>query len=230
MAYSELPWRPFLGHQAWSWTTLRRGNVFITFTNVFIFLSRFYVFNVFYFYLNVFTSMVCAFWELEWRERGFTARDGSVRCRKIWSHDALGCGLNNNAHPWAELSCLVFYNCRVFNCRSDVKESRSDQYCMRISRRIVVSGSSRRHAHRYAGDARFRSSLNERVNVKYQLSRMDPRDALTHAYCAAHRGGRSDWRQFITLRSVAVCVELSWQHLRRAICEMTVSCGKETSW
>ena len=28
MAYSELPWRPFLGHQAWSWTTLRRGNVF----------------------------------------------------------------------------------------------------------------------------------------------------------------------------------------------------------
>ena len=29
------PWRPFLGHQAWSWTTLRRGNVFVTFTNVF---------------------------------------------------------------------------------------------------------------------------------------------------------------------------------------------------
>ena len=29
MAYSELPWRPFLGHQAWSWTTLRRGNVFL---------------------------------------------------------------------------------------------------------------------------------------------------------------------------------------------------------
>ena len=28
MAYSELPWRPFLGHQAWIWTTLRRGNVF----------------------------------------------------------------------------------------------------------------------------------------------------------------------------------------------------------
>ena len=28
MAYSELPRRPFLGHQAWSWTTLRRSNVF----------------------------------------------------------------------------------------------------------------------------------------------------------------------------------------------------------
>ena len=53
--YSQLPRRPFLGHQAWSWTTLRRSNVFITFTNVFLkFLSRFYVF---YFYLNVFTYM-----------------------------------------------------------------------------------------------------------------------------------------------------------------------------
>jgi len=48
MAYSELPWRPFLGHQAWSWTILRRGNFFVTFTDVFFkFLSRFYVFNVF---------------------------------------------------------------------------------------------------------------------------------------------------------------------------------------
>ena len=48
MAYSELPWRPFLGHQAWSWTTLRRGNVFITFTNVFFeFVLRFFFFNVF---------------------------------------------------------------------------------------------------------------------------------------------------------------------------------------
>ena len=55
MAYSELPWRPFLGHQAWSWTTLRRGNVLITFTNVFlIFVTFFTFFNVFYFYLNVF--------------------------------------------------------------------------------------------------------------------------------------------------------------------------------
>ena len=35
MAYSELPWRPFLGHLAWSWTTLRRVTFFITFTNVF---------------------------------------------------------------------------------------------------------------------------------------------------------------------------------------------------
>jgi len=59
MAYSELPWKSFLGHQAWSWTTLRRGNVFllrlqtfffifvtffITFTNVLLLLSRFFIF------------------------------------------------------------------------------------------------------------------------------------------------------------------------------------------
>ena len=57
MAYSELPWRPLLGHQAWSWTTLRRGNVFyyvykrffssshvFTFLNVLqILFERFYI-------------------------------------------------------------------------------------------------------------------------------------------------------------------------------------------
>jgi len=49
-------WKPFLGHQAWSWTTLRRGNVFYyVYERFFLFLSRFYVFNVFLnFYLNVF--------------------------------------------------------------------------------------------------------------------------------------------------------------------------------
>ena len=56
MAYSELPWRPFLGHQAWGWTTLRRGNVFITFTK--FFLNVCHVFNVFSFYLNVFCIYV----------------------------------------------------------------------------------------------------------------------------------------------------------------------------
>jgi len=50
MAYSELPWRPFLGHQAWSWTTLRRGNVFLLrLQTVFLFRHVFYVFNVFKF-------------------------------------------------------------------------------------------------------------------------------------------------------------------------------------
>ena len=48
MAYSELPWRPFLGHRAWSWTTLRRGKVLQTFfkffCHVFTFLTFFYIF------------------------------------------------------------------------------------------------------------------------------------------------------------------------------------------
>jgi len=59
IAYSELPWRPFLGHQARSWTTLRRRNVFITFTNVFKkkFLSRFYVFNVFVIFIWTFLRL-----------------------------------------------------------------------------------------------------------------------------------------------------------------------------
>ena len=60
MAYSELLWRPFLGHQAWSWTTLRRGNVFYyvykRFLKNFVTFLRFITF--FYFYLNVFTYMI----------------------------------------------------------------------------------------------------------------------------------------------------------------------------
>jgi len=66
MAYSELPWKSFLGHQAWSWTTLRRGNVFllrlqtfflifvtffITFTNVLLLLSLFFIFLWTFFYI-----------------------------------------------------------------------------------------------------------------------------------------------------------------------------------
>ena len=58
MAYSKLPWRPFLGHQAWSWTTLRRGNVFYyaykRFLNCFVtflrFLTFLFLFERFYIY------------------------------------------------------------------------------------------------------------------------------------------------------------------------------------
>jgi len=47
------PWRPFLGHQAWSWTTLRRGNVFLLRLQTFVFV--FVTFLTFLnFYLNVF--------------------------------------------------------------------------------------------------------------------------------------------------------------------------------
>ena len=45
------PWRPFLGHQAWSWTTLRRGNVFYYVYKLFYFC---HVFTFLNFYLNVF--------------------------------------------------------------------------------------------------------------------------------------------------------------------------------
>jgi len=52
------PWREFLRHPAWSWTTLRRGNVFYYVCKLFEYiLLRFYVFNVFYFYLNVFLHL-----------------------------------------------------------------------------------------------------------------------------------------------------------------------------
>ena len=51
MAHSELPWRPFLGHQAWSWTTLRRGNVFLLrlqkFFFIFVTFLRFLTFFLF---------------------------------------------------------------------------------------------------------------------------------------------------------------------------------------
>jgi len=61
MAYSELPWRPFLGlgHQAWSWTTLRRGNVFKRFFN---FCHVFYVFNVFKFLFERFFHLCFQQW------------------------------------------------------------------------------------------------------------------------------------------------------------------------
>ena len=49
MAYSELTWRPFLGHQAWSWTTLRRGNVF------------YYVYKRFFYFCHVFLRFVTFF-------------------------------------------------------------------------------------------------------------------------------------------------------------------------
>ena len=60
MAYSQLPWRPFLGHQAWSWTILRRGNVFFyyVYKRFFYFCHVFYVLQRFYiFYFKVFLHL-----------------------------------------------------------------------------------------------------------------------------------------------------------------------------
>ena len=55
------PWRPFVGHPAWSWTTLRRGNVFCcVYKRFFKFLSRFLRFKHFFKFLfeRFFTSML----------------------------------------------------------------------------------------------------------------------------------------------------------------------------
>jgi len=53
------PWRPFLGHQARSWTTLRRGNVFYyVYKRFFYFCHVFTFLTFFYFCLNVFTSII----------------------------------------------------------------------------------------------------------------------------------------------------------------------------
>jgi len=62
----ELPWRPFLGHQAWSWITLRRGNVFYyVYKRVFIFVM-FLRFNVFLFFTSmVYDGLVLCLWEHE---------------------------------------------------------------------------------------------------------------------------------------------------------------------
>jgi len=67
MAYSELPRRPFLWHQAWSWTTLRRGNVFYyVYKRFFYFWHVFYIFDVFsifiwtFFYICVDKNPQCA--------------------------------------------------------------------------------------------------------------------------------------------------------------------------
>ena len=81
------PWSPFLGHQAWSGTTLRRGNVFYYVYKRF-YLSRFFTFfNVFYFDLNVVTSMVQTDHRLRirsLRDVCFTLRY-SYSCYRAWS-------------------------------------------------------------------------------------------------------------------------------------------------
>jgi len=73
MAYFELPRRPFLGNQACSWTTLRRGNVFYyVYKRFFNFCHVFFTFfNVFFVFMWTFLHLclsyasccrVCLFW------------------------------------------------------------------------------------------------------------------------------------------------------------------------
>jgi len=61
MVYSKLPWRPFLRHQAWSWTTLRRGNVFLLrLQTFFIFVTFLHFLTFFIFIWTFFTCMLRA--------------------------------------------------------------------------------------------------------------------------------------------------------------------------
>jgi len=76
MAYSELPWRPFLGHQVWSWTTLRRGNVFYyVYKRFFLFLSRFL------FLFERFTSMI---YSMKPKKRKRTKTNIAQQLRSWW--------------------------------------------------------------------------------------------------------------------------------------------------
>ena len=75
MAYSELPWRPFLGHQAWSWTTQRRGNVFCyVYKRLKKFVTFFLLFKTFYVYLNV-LHLCCYHWR--WQQRAQAKAGGA---------------------------------------------------------------------------------------------------------------------------------------------------------
>jgi len=57
-----MPWKPFLVHQAWSWTTLTRDNVFdYVYERFFYFCHVFYVFNVFKIFIWTFFYIYDAF-------------------------------------------------------------------------------------------------------------------------------------------------------------------------
>ena len=48
----SLPWRPFLGHRTWSWTTLTRADVFYyVYKRFFIYVTFLALFNVFYIFI-----------------------------------------------------------------------------------------------------------------------------------------------------------------------------------
>ena len=70
-------WRPFLGHPAWSWTTLRRGNVF------YYIYKRFFIFVTFLPFLTFFFNFdLNVFLHLCWRR-------GPSRTARISSDSAM---------------------------------------------------------------------------------------------------------------------------------------------
>ena len=86
MAYSELPWRPFLGHKAWCWTTLRRVNVFLLRLQTFVYFCHvFTFFNVFKIYIWTFLHLWCEQALVRWWRCALCYRrvaDGGARSRR----------------------------------------------------------------------------------------------------------------------------------------------------
>ena len=75
------PWRPFLGHQAWSWTTLKIANVFLLRLTFFIFVTLFTFLTFFKFifelFLHLFSGGVCScFSEAPLRHGQTVGREG----------------------------------------------------------------------------------------------------------------------------------------------------------
>ena len=86
MVYSKLPWRPFLRHQAWSWTTLRRGNVFL------LRLQTFFIFVTFLHFLTFFLFLFERFLHVCYGRRVPL----SLKCRSHWRIRVLSCSSPRN--------------------------------------------------------------------------------------------------------------------------------------
>ena len=92
MAYSELAWRPFLGHQAWSWTTLSRGNVF------------YYVYKRFYIFVTFFTFFIFI-WKFFTSRLSPASRSEPGRRRSQASWHEWGSGWSGTPSPARSTAC-----------------------------------------------------------------------------------------------------------------------------
>ena len=82
--------RPYLGHQAWSWTTLRKGNVFITFTNDFYFCQGFTFLTFFLFLFERFLHL-CLCLHHDAREAAYRAGPSATADIQGGSQKVSGC-------------------------------------------------------------------------------------------------------------------------------------------
>jgi len=166
MAYSELPWRPFLVHQAWSWTTLRRGGVFYyVYKRLFLFLSRLHVLTFLNFYSNVFTSMVSM---KIWRRE----RDGS------WSDDEAGYGSHDDRDNVSAGHRFCWLRLQIFQLRSVRKFS--------VRARVLKASSHRHTRHdKTAAPACRPPSPRRRPGRQLRLATRPPTrsDVVRHAQC-----------------------------------------------